>query len=291
MADLDTWDDSPGGQGPVQDTPYQGGGGDSGWGDFGSDWEDSAGSDDWGSGQDDWGDGQDEFAPQDGGAPQQQGSFIPQDDAGWGSTSGVEEQQFANPDVNDFAQSDASTEIQEFQPRRVNLSMKKVAFIILAAGILIALLFLGLDKIHFTKKQPAPSNPPVSQGNVDNQGGQTGQQGQSNTTTQPASQGNSGNQNTNVASVTLVEIPDTMTLDYNGDVFEANGKVINKLRYVQGHQVLYCINIGIAIGSSSETVSFYCSSSSYNAVKDGDIVVLTYQQVNDSYISVISISK
>lgn len=295
MADFENWGDTPGGPDPVQDTPFQGGDSGDDWGSFGDDWGSSSPSDEWGGGQeewgdgqDSWGDGQDDSTPQGGGAPQQQGSFIPQDDAGWGSTSGVEDQQFAQPNVNDFAQSDTSTDIQEFQPRRVNLSMKKVAFIILIVGVLAALLFLGLDKIHFTKKPQQPSqtnNPPVSQGNTNNQGGQTGQ----NTQTPSANPG--GEQKPNVDSVTLVEIPETMALDYNSDVLEANGKVINKLKYVQGHQVLYCINIGVAVGSSSETVSYYCNYSSFNAVKEGDIVILTYQQVNDTYISVISISK
>lgn len=296
MADFDGWGTPPDGQGPMQEPPYQGSDGD-GWG--------GSSGDDWGDSGDDWGvpTPSDDFTPEQGGFPAQsggfeapQGSFIQPDDDGWGSTSGVDESAIQPSNPNDFASSEAG--IQEFQPRRFNLSMKKVAFIVLVAGVLAALLFLGLDKIHIGRKTPSQSNSPptqqTQQGQQSNQSQNQNQGGNQQSQQEPSggSQTDQPSQNTPVVDgVTLIEIPDTMTLDYNGDILEANGKVINKLKYVQGHQVLYCINIGVAVGSSSETVSYYCNYSSFNAVKEGDIVVLKYQQVNDSYISVISISK
>lgn len=276
MADFDDWDLPQEGQGPVQEPPLQGDD-DDGWGSFGSD-------DDWGTPtqSDDFTPDQGDFSSQPGiqpgGQQIQQGGFIQQDEDGWGSTSGIDETTMGIQNPNDFASSEVN--VQEYQPKRLNLSMKKVALIILAACVVVALVFLGLDKIHITKKPSQPSSNQPQQSNSN----QTQQQGVSNNTQQ-------GSTNTSVEGVTLIEIPDTVSLDYNGDIMEANGKVINKLKYVQSHQVLYCINIGVALGSSSETVSYYCNYSSYNAVKEGDIVVLRYQQVNDTYISVISISK
>lgn len=267
MADNGTWDVQDG-FGPEQEVPYQGGD-DDGWGDFGGGW-DAPSEDSSQGGESGLGSG---FGS-DGG----QGGFIQQDDDGWGRTSGVEEAPVPDaPNPNDFASSEAH--IQEFQPRQFNLSMKKVAVIIAVVGVLVALLFLGLDKIHFKPKQPS-SNPPV----------QTQQPVQD--TNQGGSEANKPTDtNTDVDSVTLVEIPESMKLDYNGDVLEMNAKVINKLKYVQGHQVLYCVNLGVAMGASSETVSYYCNLSSFNAVSVGDIVIIKYQQVNDSYISIMSISK
>lgn len=256
------------------------------WDEFGSPQEPEDGGDDWGD-YGDWDtpaqpDGSDEFLQDQGGFQQpQQGGFIQQDADGWGSTSGIDDTQLSQ-DPNDFAQS--QPQVQEVQPRNFNLSMKKVAVIIAVVCVLAALVFFGLDKIHFTKK--TPTQQPNQQQQVQ-QGGNTQQE-----------QNNTGGDNTqsappqvDVNSVTLVEIPDTMQLDYNGDIFEINGTVLNKLKYVQQHQVLYCINVGIVFGSQQETISYYCNYSSFNAVNQGDIVILKYQQVNDSYISVLSISK
>lgn len=270
MSDFDNID-AQGGQGPVEDD---------GWGDFEQDWGTPTQSDDFGGGS-----GQDDFAPQEFGQPQ--GSFIPQEDDGWGSTSGMEDHSM-QATQNDFASSEANIQQSRFQPKQFKFSMKTVAFIILGVCIVAALLFVGLDKIHFTKKQPSqPNNPSPAQTQTSgNQGQQGGQQ------EQPGGTPSGGQVDTsNINSVTLVEIPPSTSLDYNGDVLTANGQVINKLKYVQGHQVLYCINVEVAFGSASQTISYYCNYSSFNAVKEGDIVILNYQQVNDTYISVVSISK
>ena len=264
MADMDTLGEDDD-FGPEQEVPYQGGD-DDGWGSFDSDWNTPESGSDFDSGQGSAG-------IQDSGVGQ--GSFIQPDDDGWGRTSGVEEPQINDTVPSDFASSTA--QIQEFQPRQFNLSMKKVALIVGVVGVLLALLLLGLSKIHFSPKQPSNPTPPPQQ-----------------VEQQPPQQEPSGNQGTSAADVdkvVLVEIPDSMKLDYNGDVLEMNAKVISKLKYVQGHQVLYCVNLGVALGASSETVSYYCNLSSFNAVSEGDIVIIKYQQVNDSYISIMSISK
>lgn len=273
MPDFDQWE-AVGGPGPVQEPPYQG---------EDDDWGDSSSFDDWStpSAPDDFQEGGDQGfgGDQSGASPGRGDGFIQQDDDdGWGSTSGMEEPIVQSQVPSDFA--DSTAQVAEYQPRQFKLSMKKVAFIVLAVGIVAALLLAGLDKIHIKPKPSQEQNPPVSTQEPAKQPQQD--------TTQPT-QG--GNVNANVDSVTLVEIPESTKLDYNGDVLTANGKVINKLKYVQGHQVLYCVNIGVAFGSSSETVSYYCTMKSYNNVSVGDVVVLEYQQVNDSYISVLTISK
>ena len=247
---------------------------DDGWGDFDTSWE-SPQSGDFG--------GQDDFTPQDDGGGQ--GSFIPQDDDGWGSTSGFTDQQLQTTGPDEFTAPEVDIP-QRFQPKQVKLSMKMVAVIILAICVVVALIFAFTDKIHFNKKPSTPNNP----GTVETQQPQQGNQPQQNDG-QNQQQGGNSQGNAGINSVTLVEIPDSTQLNYNGDILTANGKVANKLKYVQGHQVLYCINVTVAFGSQSQTISYYCNYSSFNAVKEGDIVVLNYQQVNDSYISVVSISK
>lgn len=253
---------------------------DDGWGSFKSDDQASSSpqSDGWDTST------QDDFVSSE--PEQSQGSFISQEDDGWGKTSGVDyNPQPQQPIVStDYASSEVNT--PDFQPKKFNLGLKRVALIIAVLCLVLALVFLGLDKIHINKKptstQPSQTTPTQTSQTDTRTQDETGEQTPQ---TQPSTQP------TNVDSVVLVEIPKDTHLDYNGDILTANGKVINKLKYVQAHQVLYCVNIGVAFGSTTETVSYYCNYSSFNAVSEGDIVVLTYQQVNDSYISILSISK
>jgi hypothetical protein len=170
--------------------------------------------------------------------------------------------------------------VQESQPVQTNLSTKKIAFILAGGLILIALLFMFIDKIHITKKDTTATQTTTTTQTA------TSTEASSNTT-------QSQSTTTNVASgsVTLVEIPSSTSMSYSSDVLDANGVVSAKTKYVQGHQILYCITINVTFGSSSESINYYCNYSSYNAVSVGDVVVVTYQQVEDNYISVSAISK
>ena len=80
-------------------------------------------------------------------------------------------------------------------------------------------------------------------------------------------------------------------MDYTGDVYEASGKVTAKTKYLDGHQVVYLLEISLVFGSTTETVDFWCSYSTWTAVRVGDVVQTTYQQVSDGYISLNSVTK
>lgn len=288
MARYDEFDETQDGQWP---DAGGGGGFDDEWGSspqsdegggFDDEWGDSGGGgsdDEWGDqGGGGWGSDEDEFAPQE--EPQQQGGFISQDDDGWGNTSGVDETSMMPADQDSFV--DSKVDLQGYKPKQVKFGMKTVAFIILGLCVVVAVVFLSLDKIHLTPK-PSGSNTgqqTQQQQPVGDQGQGGGQQ-----------QGGGGYTSPDVSSVTMVQIPETMRLDYSGDILTANGQIHNKLKYVQGHQVLYCLNIVVAFGNATQTVSFYCSYSAFNQVKEGDIVVITYQQVNENYISVHTVEK
>lgn len=165
------------------------------------------------------------------------------------------------------------------EPKQFNFSKKTIGLLLAGVCILIALAFALVDNIKITKN----NNNQVQVQNNQNQGQQQQPQAQQGNTTV-------GNNVAN-GSVTFIEIPDDTSLNYSGDVLTASGTVVGKFKYLCGHQVIYCINIRIAVGSSAEEVSYYCNYSSFQAVGSGEIVTVTYQQVADGYISVNSISK
>lgn len=98
-------------------------------------------------------------------------------------------------------------------------------------------------------------------------------------------------EDTTINKSLLIEIPAETTLNYDGDVFTANGIVGAKQKYLYLNQVVYCVPITITIGDATQTVNYFCNYGSFSAVKEGDLVVVEYQQVADGYISVTAISK
>lgn len=92
-------------------------------------------------------------------------------------------------------------------------------------------------------------------------------------------------------NILLIEIPSSTKLDYTGDIYETNGTVQSKLKYLQDHQVLYCILIKVVVGSSSEEIRYYCNHASFNRVSVGDLLIVKYQQPQDGYISVVEVAK
>lgn len=174
-----------------------------------------------------------------------------------------------------------------FNPVSLSLGKKKVGFILAGVVIVIALIIMGIDKIHVGKR----NNPQQVQ--------QPAQQVTQAPVQQPteAPQATAPVQETPIqqaipdGSVVLTSIPDTMVLNYSGSVLEANGVVTSKARYASGNQVIYCVTISISFGSASESINYYCNYASFNKVSVNDVVVVAYQQVGDTYISINSISK
>ena len=92
-------------------------------------------------------------------------------------------------------------------------------------------------------------------------------------------------------SVLLTKIPDSTALNYSGEVLQTTGTVGSKVRYLMDNQVVYCIELQISVGSVSQTVYFYCNYATYTSVSTGELVSIQYQQVQDNFISVNSVTK
>lgn len=173
--------------------------------------------------------------------------------------------------------------VKEVMPKKkVNLGTKSVGLLIALLFVILALVFMFFDGVSI-KKKPKPT-PIPNQGTVTSS---------PQTVTQAPTQGGQQGGTSSIASgsVTLIEIPVTTSLNYSGDILETSGTVLTKTKYVQAHQVLYCITIRVAVGSSVEDINYYCNFASYSAVKVGDLLVIKYQQVDDNYISVNEVLK
>lgn len=202
-------------------------------------------------------------------------------DAEWASMQqgGNTQQQNFNQGVEIPQMSDApdvGNPLRFKEPVRFNFSPKMVGLFVGGGILLIALIMYMFSGIKVK-----PKNQQV-QG-----GGQVQQtQGVQQQVQQQPSQAMSAN-----GGVELIFVPDSTAMNYSGEIFEANGTVTGKKKYVQGSQVVYCIEITLAFGSTSETVNFYCNYSTFTAVGAGDVVVVKYQQVSDGYISINEVVK
>lgn len=180
---------------------------------------------------------------------------------------------------NDFNTTYNNNGITDSTPKKkFNLSYVGVALLICTV---VVILIIIISKVADATSKPKNQG---NQGYVNNQIQYTA-------TPVPQSSGNTVVTNPNNDSAVLIRIPAETSLNYSGDVYETNGTVSSKNKYVMGHQVIYCITIKIAFGSSSETVQYFCNYASYNAVKTGDLLFIKYQQVDENYISINEITK
>lgn len=265
------------------------------------------------SGNDDWGDWGDS-----GEQSQQESSSGDWDDCGSDSQQ-ADTQQSSNDDWNNWGSStdqnqsgsnfiDASQDVnqswssqpQDYQtqsptepPIQTHFSTKTIAIIVAVVILGIALLLMGIDKFHISKK-PADTNTNTTTSTVQQQQQDGANTQQSNNTQSSNTQSEASDDSQNTCalnSATLVEIPSSASMTYSNDTLKANGKVTDKKKYVQGKQVVYCVEITIAVGSSSETVNYYCTSATFNQIGKGDILIVNYVQVDDSYISITNVEK
>lgn len=269
----DDWGDTTSSQ-PSTENTQQSGDDWEDWGDSGEQSQQESSSDDWG----DWG-------------SDSQQTDTKQSWDNWGSSS--DQNQSSNNFIDDSQDVNQSwsSQPQDYQtqaptepPIQTHFSTKTIAIIVAVAILGIALLLMGIDKIHFSKK-PANTNTNTTTSTVQQQQQDDASTQQSNNTSEDSQSNNALN------SVTLVEIPDSASMTYSNDTLKANGKVTDKKKYVQGKQIVYCVEITIAVGSSSETVNYYCTSATFNQIGKGDILIVNYVQVDDSYISITNVEK
>ena len=273
----DDWGDNTSSQSSVENTQQSGDDWED-WGDSGEQSQQESSSNDW----DDWG-------------SDSQQTDTQQSWDNWGSSS--DQNQSSNNFIDDSQDANQtwSSQPQDYQTQsptepsiQTHFSTKTIAIIVAVVILGIALLLMGIDKIHFSKK-PVDTNTNTTTSTVQ-------QQQQDDASTQQSSNTQSesldDSQNTGALnSATLVEIPDSASMTYSNDTLKANGKVTDKKKYVQGKQIVYCVEITIAVGSSSETVNYYCTSATFNQVGMGDILIVNYVQVDDSYISITNVEK
>ena len=281
----DDWDDW-GDDTSSQPTPANN---DEGWGDWGDQSEQQPAK----SSDDDWGDWS--------GTQSDTSQQTESSNDGWGDWGSSSQQNggFINPNQPydnfiDPSQDDNQSwanQPQDYQtqqvtepPIKTNFSTKTIAFIVAGGILVVALLLMGIDKVHINKKDTTNTNTntTVVQEEQQNTGGSSSQQEQPNQVAESQ---------TSMDSAVLVEIPNSTSMTYSNDTLKANGKVTDKKKYVQGKQIVYCVEITIAVGSSSETVNYYCTSATFNQIGKGDILIVNYVQVDDSYISITNVEK
>lgn len=171
--------------------------------------------------------------------------------------------------------------LQEAQPAKI--PMKLVGIILAVVILAVALIFMFIDKVKISPK-PSDTQEIQHQQQTEAPVQDTQNVQQSGVVSEPVQ-----SQPSDVT--TLLEIPDSTAMNYSGDILTANGKITARRKFVQGHQVIYGLEITIAVGSSSEVINFYCNYATFNAVGLGDVVIVKYQQVSDSYISVNEVTK
>lgn len=274
----DDWGDATSSQ-PSTENTQQSGDDWEDWGDSGEQSQQESSSDGW----DDWGSDSQQTDTQQ--SWDNWGSSTDQNKSG---SNFIDDSQDVNQSWSSQPQ-DYQTQAPTEPPIQTHFSTKTIAIIVAVVILGIALLLMGIDKIHLSKK-PADTNTNTTTSTVQQQQQDDASTQQSNNT-QSDNTSEDSQSNNALNSATLVEIPDSASMTYSNDTLKANGKVTDKKKYVQGKQIVYCVEITIAVGSSSETVNYYCTSATFNQVGMGDILIVNYVQVDDSYISITNIEK
>ena len=283
----DDWGDDTSSQPSTKNTQQSGNDDWGDWGDSGEQSQQESSSGDW----DDWGSDS-----------QQTDTQQSSNDAwnNWGSSTDQNQSGSNFIDASQDVNQSWSSQPQDYQtqsptepPVQTHFSTKTIAIIVAVVILGIALLLMGIDKFHISKK-PADTNTNTTTSTVQQQqqDGANTQQSNNTQSSNTQSEASDDSQNTGALnSATLVEIPSSASMTYSNDTLKANGKVTDKKKYVQGKQVVYCVEITIAVGSSSETVNYYCTSATFNQIGKGDILIVNYVQVDDSYISITNVEK
>ena len=236
------------------------------------------------------------------------------DDIDWGSSTRDDEPEVENnaPSFEDDIRgmqdefiSDVQNDLGESigKPRK-QLSYKGVAFILGGVLILLVLIFMFIDRIHFTKRQtPTPQAPAATESQAS---GVPETQASGVPETQASPQTGVDDGDTAVSGEPQVDednpvkagtdgqmyeiSPDTV-FNYNAEALTSSGVVHDKVRFLSGSQVVYDVKVVLTVGSASQLVDYYCGYDVYNSVEIGDSVKISYQQVMDGVFSVNNISK
>lgn len=167
--------------------------------------------------------------------------------------------------------------------------------LILIGVLIFVLIMLGLlDRVQVTKKSPVQQpQAQVQQGVVENTG--------KHKTDANSSVNKEDAKNNQVpvpkqeqvaqSSEGLRELPADTVMDYAGAVVKSKGTIHDKVKYLSGDMVIYCLKINTSIGGKSQMVDYYCGYNVFSSVSTGDEVTIDYQLVSRNCFSVNTISK
>lgn len=203
-------------------------------------------------------------------------------------SSGNEENPFGEdmtqPMPNDFG---ADVESPEGQVQNApSLSMAKTTALIVCAFIVVALILSFFNGIKINKKDTTQT---TTQAQVQQSETQQTQQTQQTDTTQQAQTQNTQAQDSSENAV-LVAVPSDMQLGAD-NMAVSNAVITNKQRYLINNQVIYDLVMIVGTGDTSQTMHFYCTYSSYDAVNTGDTVKVSWYEVQKGYYSIYSVEK
>lgn len=231
-----------------------------------SDWS----NDDWGmdTSQTDTNQTSSGWEDEDWGTPTQDTSWdsIPQSNTNWdneesSNTPVSEEDAYWN---NQSQYQEPTQIVSESTRSPIKLGSKMVAVILACAFLVVALVLVIISNTGKNNGTSQTQQPQQTQGS------------------QQQVQQNTGG---------MVQIPNNIALDYSGEIFSVNAGVRNKVKYKDGKQVVYCLELKANFGSTTEVWNYYCSYSAYSNVKIGDSVYVEYQVPQEDYISIVSVSK
>ena len=176
--------------------------------------------------------------------------------------------------TEDQFQTQDSPELPQ-RPKQTSLGYKTVGIIVALGLVILALVILGLSNIKLVKK--------TNQSQIQ-QEQQVQNTGYTNTESTVDSQQPAD-------SKSLLTIPSNTYMDYSSKVVQSQGVVTSLSKYLQDGQVIYCIDLDITMGTSKNTVHYYCGYNVFKQVQVGDILNVEYQQVSETCYSVCTISK
>lgn len=161
----------------------------------------------------------------------------------------------------------APDQMQQQQPVQVpkppvNFSVKTACILVGVVLFVVFLLIMVLRGIDFSAKEPSQPQ----QGTTQQSSSVTAQEG-------------------------MIKIPDTMVLDMSGEQYTALCQVGSKSRYLDGNQVVYCLDLVMNSGINETTIRYFCSFNVWSMVGVGDSLNVKYTVPQEGYFAVIEITR
>ena len=169
------------------------------------------------------------------------------------------------------------------------MSGKKIGIILFVACILLALGITACSHVKIQKKDKVNTSQSEQVAQIDESVADTEV---SATSVSGDSSGNTeSSEGQGTEQLILDKIIAENKLDYTGDLLDTVGIVNDKYCYLEGSQVLYCVEINAIIGDVAQPVSYYCTYLTYESVSIGDKLTLSYKNTTQNTFALISVAK